>query len=152
MFLKFISHLISYRKLQHTICLFVFTILIVIYLLSPLVKKTQPFFDFSVTKTCGDSTSNNCTYFQNSGYPSTYDSVGSCQLTVNKCDSSVCQLRWVTISFHHLIKFCPIITFKNLEQWTMMMIWRKRRNGFFFCYWFFLWLFFITILYILESL
>jgi len=45
------------------------------------------------TKTCGDSTSNNCTYFQNSGYPSTYDSVGSCQLTVNKCDSSVCQLR-----------------------------------------------------------
>ena len=45
------------------------------------------------TKTCGQSTSNNCTYFQNSGYPSTYDSVGSCQLTVNKCDSSVCQLR-----------------------------------------------------------
>merc|ERR550532_972213 len=45
------------------------------------------------TKTCGGSTNNNCTYFQNSGYPSTYDSVGSCQLTVNKCDSSVCQLR-----------------------------------------------------------
>lgn len=45
------------------------------------------------TKTCGQETSNNCTYFQNSGYPSTYDSVGSCQLTVNKCDSSVCQLR-----------------------------------------------------------
>lgn len=51
------------------------------------------FITVSVTKTCGDSTSNNCTYFQNSGYPSTYDSVGSCQLTVNKCDSSVCQLR-----------------------------------------------------------
>ena len=47
----------------------------------------------SVTKTCGESTSNNCTYFQNSGYPSTYSSVGSCQLTVNKCSSNVCQLR-----------------------------------------------------------
>lgn len=45
------------------------------------------------TKTCGESTSNNCTYFQNSGYPSTYSSVGSCQLTVNKCSSNVCQLR-----------------------------------------------------------
>merc|ERR550532_3154491 len=45
------------------------------------------------TKTCGGSTNNNCTYFQNSGYPSTYDSVGSCQLTVNKCASGVCQLR-----------------------------------------------------------
>merc|ERR1711953_343802 len=46
------------------------------------------------TKTCGGSTNNNCTYFQNNGYPSTYDSVGSCQLTVNKCASSVCQLRF----------------------------------------------------------
>ena len=48
---------------------------------------------FSVTKTCGASTSNNCTYFQNTGYPSTYDSVGSCQLTVNKLNSNICQLR-----------------------------------------------------------
>jgi len=45
------------------------------------------------TQTCGGSTNNNCTYFQNNGYPSTYDSVGSCQLTVNKCASGVCQLR-----------------------------------------------------------
>ena len=30
---------------------------------------------------------------QNVGYPSTYDSVGSCQLTVNKANSNVCQLR-----------------------------------------------------------
>ena len=51
------------------------------------------FFSFSVTQTCGGSTNNNCTYFQNNGYPSTYDSVGSCQLTVNKCASGVCQLR-----------------------------------------------------------
>ena len=49
--------------------------------------------NFSVTATCGGSTNNNCTYFQNNGYPSTYDSVGSCQLTVNKCATGVCQLR-----------------------------------------------------------
>ena len=49
---------------------------------------------FSVTKTCGESTDNNGTYFQNSGYPSTFNQVGSCQLTVNKCSSDVCQLRW----------------------------------------------------------
>jgi len=45
------------------------------------------------TATCGGTTSVNGTYFQNSGYPSTFDSVGSCQLTVNKCTDSVCQLR-----------------------------------------------------------
>jgi len=45
------------------------------------------------TKTCGESTSQNCTYFQNTGYPSTYDNVGSCQLTINKCSTNVCQLR-----------------------------------------------------------
>jgi len=45
------------------------------------------------TKTCGESTDNNGTYFQNEGYPSTFNQVGSCQLTVNKCSTDVCQLR-----------------------------------------------------------
>ena len=45
------------------------------------------------TATCGGVTSVNGTYFQNSGYPSTFDSVGSCRLTVNKCSEDVCQLR-----------------------------------------------------------
>ncbi|XP_040576960.1 uncharacterized protein [Lepeophtheirus salmonis] len=45
------------------------------------------------TKSCGYSTKNNGTYFQNVGYPSTFDSVGSCQLTVHKCNDNVCQLR-----------------------------------------------------------
>jgi len=45
------------------------------------------------TATCGGTTNVNGTYFQNSGYPSTFDNVGSCQLTVNKCADSVCQLR-----------------------------------------------------------
>jgi len=45
------------------------------------------------SSTCGGVTNINGTYFQSTGYPSTYDSVGSCQLTVNKCADSVCQLR-----------------------------------------------------------
>ena len=45
------------------------------------------------TKNCGAMTNQNNSLFQNNGFPSTYDSVGSCQLTVNKCDSGVCQLR-----------------------------------------------------------
>jgi len=45
------------------------------------------------SSTCGGVTTINGTYFQSSGYPSTYDSVGSCQLTINKCAESVCQLR-----------------------------------------------------------
>jgi len=45
------------------------------------------------TATCGGTTNVNGTYFQNAGYPSTYDSVSSCQLTINKCTDSVCQLR-----------------------------------------------------------
>merc|ERR1712226_718920 len=45
------------------------------------------------SKTCGESTSTNCTYFQNAGFPSTFDNVGSCQLTINKCSPDVCQLR-----------------------------------------------------------
>jgi len=45
------------------------------------------------SSTCGGVTNINGTFFQSSGYPSTYDSVGSCQLTINKCAESVCQLR-----------------------------------------------------------
>jgi len=46
------------------------------------------------SSTCGGVTNINGTYFQSTGYPSTYDSVGSCQLTINKCAESVCQLRY----------------------------------------------------------
>ena len=46
-----------------------------------------------VTVTCGGTTSVNGTYFQNPGYPSTYNSVSSCRLTINKCTEEVCQLR-----------------------------------------------------------
>ena len=65
-------------------------------------------FDVNNTKTCGESTNTNCTYFQNNAYPSTYDSVGSCQLTVNKCASGVCQLRAQSCtSYQRLLAILP---------------------------------------------
>ena len=45
------------------------------------------------TSGCGETIVNNGTYFQNSGYPSTYDSVGACGATINKCSSGICQIR-----------------------------------------------------------
>ncbi|KAM3969070.1 uncharacterized protein ACR2FA_003721 [Aphomia sociella] len=42
---------------------------------------------------CGSSTSENGTYFVNSGYPSAYDGTGSCELTVIKSHPDVCQIR-----------------------------------------------------------
>ncbi|CAH2219656.1 jg23010, partial [Pararge aegeria aegeria] len=41
---------------------------------------------------CGSTTPENGTYFVNSGYPSTYDATGSCELTVIKSHSDVCQI------------------------------------------------------------
>ena len=37
--------------------------------------------------------SQNCSYLKNPGYPSAYTSTSSCQFTIDKCDSSVCDLR-----------------------------------------------------------
>jgi len=42
---------------------------------------------------CGDAVSKNNTYIQNPGFPSTYTTTGTCSYKVNKCDSSVCQVR-----------------------------------------------------------
>ncbi|XP_037936135.1 uncharacterized protein LOC119670086 [Teleopsis dalmanni] len=44
-------------------------------------------------KTCGSTTSNNNTYFYNSGYPGTYGGGGRCSIVVQPTDSSICQLR-----------------------------------------------------------
>jgi len=46
-----------------------------------------------VSFTCGQTTNQNSSYFSNLNYPSSYDATGSCQLTVNKASSNVCQLR-----------------------------------------------------------
>ncbi|XP_064120934.1 uncharacterized protein LOC135225587 isoform X1 [Macrobrachium nipponense] len=43
--------------------------------------------------TCGGQASQNCTYFVNDGYPKVFNGASSCQLRVNKMNSSVCQLR-----------------------------------------------------------
>nr|CAD7419831.1 unnamed protein product [Timema poppensis] len=43
--------------------------------------------------TCGQSTRENCTYFVNNGFPSSYDGTGSCQLTINKAHPEICQYR-----------------------------------------------------------
>nr|CAD7258641.1 unnamed protein product [Timema shepardi] len=52
-----------------------------------------------VTKTCGTSTRVNCTYFVNPSYPSYYTDGGRCTITINKCNSNICQLRIDFIDF-----------------------------------------------------
>ena len=46
-----------------------------------------------MTSTCSTTVSQNCSYIKNPGYPSAYTSTSSCQFTIDKCDSSVCDLR-----------------------------------------------------------
>ncbi|XP_063236070.1 uncharacterized protein LOC134538576 [Bacillus rossius redtenbacheri] len=43
--------------------------------------------------TCGQMTSQNCTYFVNRGFPSPQTATGSCQLTINKAHPDICQYR-----------------------------------------------------------
>ncbi|KAA0199977.1 hypothetical protein HAZT_HAZT001367, partial [Hyalella azteca] len=43
--------------------------------------------------TCGGVASQNCTYFVNENNPQSYNGVGSCQISVEKLNSNVCQLR-----------------------------------------------------------
>lgn len=44
-------------------------------------------------KSCGSTTNVNNTYFTNPEYPTTYDGAGRCTITVNRCNSNICQLR-----------------------------------------------------------
>jgi hypothetical protein len=48
---------------------------------------------FSVTQTCGSSTTYNNTYFVNSGYPQTFGGGSRCNMQVTRSGSDVCQLR-----------------------------------------------------------
>jgi len=45
------------------------------------------------TSTCGATLSQNCSYFTNPGFPSTYSTTGSCSFTVAKSQDDICQLR-----------------------------------------------------------
>jgi len=46
-----------------------------------------------MTSTCGASISVNCSYIKNPGFPSAFTSTSGCSYTINKCDSSVCDIR-----------------------------------------------------------
>nr|XP_050847064.1 uncharacterized protein LOC127062600 isoform X2 [Vespula vulgaris] len=50
-------------------------------------------------KTCGSTTNINNTYFINPGYPTTYKGGERCTITVNKCNSDICQIRLDFIDF-----------------------------------------------------
>jgi len=47
-----------------------------------------------VANTCGSTISENNGYIQSPGYPSTTDA-GTCSFTIEKCDSNICQYRFV---------------------------------------------------------
>ncbi|OAD60708.1 hypothetical protein WN48_05270 [Eufriesea mexicana] len=53
-----------------------------------------------VTVSCGETTSNNNSYFVNPNYPSTFDGTLSCQLTLAKSHPNVCQFRLDFIQFN----------------------------------------------------
>ena len=59
----------------------------------PNMKPEPNTFLPAVSKSCGQSTHQNCTYFTHNGYPSSFDGSGSCQLTVYKCAPDICQLK-----------------------------------------------------------
>jgi len=76
-----------------------------------------------VAFTCSQTTYQNNSYFSNPNYPSTYDATGSCQLTVNKASSNVCQLRcgakYVFI-LHNVNSF--INKFNRLDFFVMVLV------------------------------
>ncbi|XP_011501685.1 PREDICTED: uncharacterized protein LOC105365268 [Ceratosolen solmsi marchali] len=53
-----------------------------------------------VTVSCGQSTFDNNTYFVNPSYPSTFDGTDSCQLTIIKSHSDICQFRLDFVQFN----------------------------------------------------
>ncbi|XP_015186546.1 PREDICTED: uncharacterized protein LOC107071777 [Polistes dominula] len=50
-------------------------------------------------KSCGSTTNINNTYFINPGYPTTYKGGERCTITINKCNSDICQIRLDFIDF-----------------------------------------------------
>ncbi|KAG1699830.1 hypothetical protein GQR58_005415 [Nymphon striatum] len=52
-----------------------------------------------VLQTCGNASSENCTYFQNPGFPSTYDVAQTCSIFVSKKDPNICQYKLDLLTF-----------------------------------------------------
>lgn len=50
-------------------------------------------------KTCSSTTNVNNTYFTNPEYPTTYEGQGRCTITVQRCNSNICQLRLDFLEF-----------------------------------------------------
>lgn len=42
---------------------------------------------------CGGAVTQNCSYIENPGYPSTYTTTGDCTYTVTRCQDDICQIR-----------------------------------------------------------
>lgn len=58
-------------------------------------------------KTCGSTTNINNTYFINPGYPTTYKGGERCTITINKCNSDICQvLTRIKLIFHVTVVIC----------------------------------------------
>ncbi|CAG0897487.1 unnamed protein product [Darwinula stevensoni] len=53
----------------------------------------------AVHRTCGSSTRENNTYFQNPGYPSPFRGMGTCHLLVYKVRNDICQVRLDFLEF-----------------------------------------------------
>ncbi|XP_048515564.1 uncharacterized protein LOC105693258 [Athalia rosae] len=54
---------------------------------------------FVIQRTCGSTTNVNNTYFINPAYPTTYAGGDRCTITVNRCNSNICQLRLDFLDF-----------------------------------------------------
>ena len=48
---------------------------------------------------CQSTISQNCTYWQNPGFSTTYAASGQCRVYIQQCDPSVCQVRLDFLSF-----------------------------------------------------
>lgn len=63
-----------------------------VFLNDKLIFKPKPH-PLSVMATCGNVVRENGTYFVSPKHPDYYEGTGSCQLTINKINPNICQLR-----------------------------------------------------------
>merc|ERR1711971_1377370 len=63
-----------------------------------------------MTSTCGAAVNQNCSYIKNPGFPSPYTATSGCSYTINKCDSSVCDLR---LDFEQFTTNAPALTLED---------------------------------------
>lgn len=66
------------------------------------------FLTLSVQKSCGDTSSENCTYFQSSG-----SEVGQCRIKICPCSDNICQLR---LDFQNFVINQPKTTVESVQK------------------------------------